>query len=54
MEYWRLLFHKVTIDDIRKFEETYKGSDEEKDTLKAVYLEKEGDMEAILEEVSLF
>lgn len=53
MEYWRLLFHKVTFDDIKKFEETYKGSDEEKDTLKAVYLEKEGDMEAILEEVSL-
>ena len=53
MEYWRLLFQKVTVADIRKFEESYKGSTEEKDTVKAVYLEKEGDMEAILEQVSL-
>lgn len=52
MEYWRLLFQKVTIDDIKKFEETYKGSEEESDTLKTVYLEKEGDMNAIMEEVS--
>ena len=51
MEYWRLLFQKVTIGDIEKFEETYKGSEEERDTLKSVYLEKEGDMNAILEEV---
>lgn len=54
MEYWRLLFHKITIEDIKKFEETYKGSEEEKDTVKTVYLEKEGDMEAILEQVCRF
>ncbi len=53
MEYWRLLFHKVTVEDIKKFEESYKGSEEERDTLKAVYLEKEGNMDAILEEVKL-
>lgn len=52
MEYWRLLFHKVTLDDIKKFESSYKGSEEERDTVKAVYLEKEGNMEAILEEAS--
>ena len=54
MEYWRLLFHKITIGDIKKFEETYKGSEEERDTVKTVYLEKEGDMEAIMEQVSRF
>ena len=43
----------MTLDDIKKFEEQYKGSEEEKATLKTVYLEKEGDMDAIMEEVSM-
>ena len=50
-EYWRLLFKKVTIDDIKAFEETYKGSEEEKDTLKSAYVDSEGNMDVILEEV---
>lgn len=41
----------MTLKDIKKFEESYKGSDEERETLKSVYLEKEGDMDAILQEV---
>ena len=50
-EYWRLLFKKVTVDDIKSFEESYKGSEEEKDTLKSAYVDSEGNMDAILEEV---
>ena len=39
------------MEDIRAFEKTYKGSDEELDDLKAAYLQHEGDMDHILEEV---
>ena len=53
-EYWRLLFPKVTLSDIKKFEERYKGSEEERDTLKTLYLEKEGNMDVIMEEVSVY
>ncbi len=52
-EYWRLLFPKITVDDIRNFEGSYRGSEEERDALKSVYLDKEGDMDAILENVCL-
>ena len=51
-EYWRLLFSKVTTDDIQSFEQSYKGSEEELDTLKSVYMDSEGDMDTILEEVT--
>ena len=50
-EYWRLLFKKVTLDDIQAFEKTYKGSEEEAESLKSAYLDCEGDMERIIEEV---
>ena len=50
-EYWRLLFSKVTIDDIKTFEKTYKGSDEEIETLRSAYVDYEGDMDKILEGV---
>ena len=52
-EYWRLLFKKVTLDDIRTFEKSYKGSEEEAETLKSAYLDCEGDMERIMEEVNI-
>lgn len=50
-EYWRLLFKKVTVDDIKSFEESYKGSEEERETLKSAYVDSEGNMDVILEEV---
>ena len=49
--YWRLLFKKVTVDDITSFEKSYKGSEEEAETLRSAYVDCEGDMEKILEEV---
>ena len=47
------LFKKVTVDDIIAFEKSYKGSLEEAETLvlKSAYVDCEGDMEKILEEV---
>ena len=50
-DYWRLLFKKVTVDDITVFEKSYKGSEEEVETLRSAYVDCEGDMERILEEV---
>ncbi|ELT97572.1 hypothetical protein CAPTEDRAFT_226031 [Capitella teleta] len=47
-EYWRLLFAKISVDDIKQFELKYKGTDEELKDLKEAYLEHEGDMEGIL------
>ncbi|XP_045159631.2 dnaJ homolog subfamily C member 9-like isoform X2 [Mercenaria mercenaria] len=49
--YWRLLFRKVTTDDIKDFEKNYKGSQEELDDLKTAYVEFKGDMEEILNNV---
>ena len=49
--YWRLLFKKITVEDIAEFEKQYKGSEEEMSDLKAAYLDYEGDMDAILENV---
>ena len=53
MEYWRLLFKKVTTEDILSFEKTYKGSQEELDSLKSTYVDSEGSMDTILETVSI-
>ena len=50
-QYWRLLFSKVDLKDIKSFEESYKGSAEEHDSLKSLYLESEGDMDVIMDEV---
>ena len=41
-EYWRLLFRKVTVDDIKEFEKKYKGSEDEMEDLKQAYMESEG------------
>ena len=40
------------MDDITAFEKSYKGSEEEVETLRSAYVDCEGDMERILEEVS--
>lgn len=46
-DYWRLLFPKITVQDILEFEKTYKGSDEERQDVIKLYLQHEGDMDAI-------
>lgn len=51
MKYWRLLFKKITLQDIKNFEDKYKGSKEELEDLRKAYVEGEGDMDYILETV---
>ncbi|TRY78652.1 hypothetical protein TCAL_06614 [Tigriopus californicus] len=50
-QYWRLLFKKITVTDIAEFEAKYKESEEELADLKAAYLEGQGDMNFILDNV---
>ncbi|XP_043912023.1 dnaJ homolog subfamily C member 9 [Protopterus annectens] len=47
-DYWRLLFKKVTADDIKNFEKTYKGTEEELGDIKKAYLKAKGDMDQIM------
>ena len=42
---------KITVADIAKFEEEYKGSEEELADLKAAYLDGDGDMNYIMDNV---
>ncbi|OXB53197.1 hypothetical protein ASZ78_000098 [Callipepla squamata] len=49
-EYWRLLFKKITVSDIRDFEKSYKDSKELVD-IKSAYVDFEGDMDRIMESV---
>lgn len=51
VDYWRLLFKKVTITDITNFEKKYRGSEEEMKDLKAAYVEGEGNMDFMLDNV---
>ncbi|XP_053495079.1 dnaJ homolog subfamily C member 9 [Ictalurus furcatus] len=48
-EHWRRLFPKITLQDIIDFEKQYKDSEEEKQDLKRLYLQHEGDMDRIME-----
>ncbi|XP_028323857.1 dnaJ homolog subfamily C member 9 [Gouania willdenowi] len=48
-DYWRLLFPKVTQNDIVEFEKKYKGSDEERKDVIQLYMQHEGDMNAIMD-----
>lgn len=50
-DYWRILFAKISVDDIKQFEKKYKGSKEELDDLKSAYTDFKGDMDLILENV---
>lgn len=50
-EYWRLLFPKITLKDIEKFEKEYRESEEEKKDVIKAYVECEGDMDQILDSV---
>jgi len=47
--YWRMLFKKITVNDIAEFEEQYRGSEEETNDIRAAYLDYEGNMESVLE-----
>ncbi|KAK6963555.1 dnaJ subfamily C member 9 [Biomphalaria glabrata] len=47
-QYWRLLFPKITLKDIEEFAVKYRGSDEETEDLKAIYLSSQGDMDTIM------
>ncbi|KAJ8264438.1 hypothetical protein GJAV_G00149150 [Gymnothorax javanicus] len=47
-EYWRLLFPKITLSDILEFEKKYKGTDEESEDVRRLYLQYEGDMDMIM------
>ncbi|KAL3891731.1 hypothetical protein ACJMK2_003980 [Sinanodonta woodiana] len=49
--YWRLLFRKVSVEDIKEFEKTFKGSEEELEDLKTAYLSFKGDMALILDNI---
>ncbi|XP_064113680.1 dnaJ homolog subfamily C member 9-like [Macrobrachium nipponense] len=50
-EYWRLMFKKIDIQDIKDFEAKYRESEEEMNDLKQAYLDGEGDMNYVLSEV---
>jgi len=49
--YWRMLFKKISKEDIELFEKEYKGSEEEKNDIKTFYLQFEGDMDEIMSHV---
>ncbi|KAL4716630.1 hypothetical protein ACJJTC_008265 [Scirpophaga incertulas] len=49
--YWRMLFKKITLEDIQSYEKQYVGSEEEKKDLKVAYLAGKGDMDYICDQV---
>lgn len=51
LDYWRSLFKKITIDDIKKYEQEYIGSETEIYDVKKAYLGSKGNMDFILESV---
>lgn len=46
-DYWRLLFPKITLQDILEFEKKYKGSDEERQDVIQLYVQHQGDLDTI-------
>nr|XP_040034131.1 dnaJ homolog subfamily C member 9 [Gasterosteus aculeatus aculeatus] len=46
-DHWRLLFPKITVQDILEFEKKYKGSEEERKDVIQLYVQHEGNMDAI-------
>ncbi|XP_012693162.2 dnaJ homolog subfamily C member 9 [Clupea harengus] len=48
-EYWRLLFPKITLEDILEFEKKYKDTEEEKEDLSRLYVQHEGNMDRIMD-----
>ncbi|KAM5141267.1 dnaJ homolog subfamily C member 9 [Mantella aurantiaca] len=52
-EYWRLMFKKITVEDIQAYEDKYKGSEEERADIIQAYVDFEGDMDNIMDSVTL-
>ncbi|XP_058789566.1 dnaJ homolog subfamily C member 9-like [Phymastichus coffea] len=50
-DYWSKLFKKITIEDIKTYENNYKGSSTELNDLKTAYLRSKGDMDYIFQTV---
>ncbi|BET01775.1 DnaJ domain [Nesidiocoris tenuis] len=48
-EYWRVVFKKITDEDIRNYEAKYRGGDEEFSDLKSAYVKAEGDLDFIID-----
>ncbi|XP_070708555.1 dnaJ homolog subfamily C member 9-like [Pempheris klunzingeri] len=48
-EYWRLLFPKISLQDVRHFESTYRGSEEERLHLLRLYGDCGGDITRIMD-----
>lgn len=46
-DYWRLLFPKITMKEILEFETKYKGSEEERKDVIQLYVQHQGNMDAI-------
>jgi len=51
MDYWRQVYPKITLDQIKKFTEEYQGSDEERIDLLDAYKKHKGKMGKIMEEI---
>ncbi|KAF6018747.1 DNAJC9 [Bugula neritina] len=51
MSYWRELFPAVSTEDVEKFHNEYKGSDEELSSLKEAYLSSKGNMQHVIDSV---
>lgn len=49
LDMYKILLSQITVQDIIDFEKQYKGSEEEKQDLKKLYLLHEGDMDRIME-----
>ncbi|CAI9733612.1 Hypothetical predicted protein [Octopus vulgaris] len=47
--YWRCLFKRISVNDVMEFEKQYKGSAQELEDLKNCYVEYEGDMDRIMD-----
>ncbi|KAK2824463.1 hypothetical protein Q5P01_021638 [Channa striata] len=47
-DHWRLLFPKITVQDILEFEKKYKGSDEERQDVIQLYVQHQGDMDVLM------
>lgn len=50
-DYWRTLFKPITVNDIKDYEQNYKGSEAEIKDLKRAYTDSKGNMDYILEAV---
>ncbi|XP_059046053.1 dnaJ homolog subfamily C member 9 [Achroia grisella] len=51
MVYWRLLFKKITLEDIKAYEKEYAGSQQEREDLKQAYMTGKGNMDYIVDHV---